>query len=512
MTRSRFLVQTSILVMVIYGANKVTGFVKLLLMTRTFGISAEADAYAAANQLPELLFALLAGGALTAALIPIYSDCLMRREQGRAATLANTVITLTLLGFGGITLLVAYVAPWITRTLLVPHFDPLRQTLTADLMRIMLLTFFIFAVSNVFTGLLQARQHFLAPALGTVLIDLGQIAGLVWLAPRFGIYGMAWGAVLGATTAFLILLPVLMRHRIGYRPALALHTRDMRDLTRLMGPRIVALGALQAVDLVLIRLASGLPQGSIAAYYYAQLIMVYMPRSLFGAAISTVLFPTMAEQFNARRLDELRRTATRGVQATLALVTPAAVGLVALGETGVHFLFPGGRLDAAGIALVYSLMIILSLRLVSEALQDILSVSFYAQHNTRIPMVATLVWMLLHIALSYLLVGPWGMHGLAWASTLAALVLAGALFVLALRNGVGLDVAALQRTLFPVTIATLAMTAVIFLLHRTELGTNAFLVTALVVGAGVYGGVLWGVGRLGGGKRLGDQEIRRLGD
>ncbi|MCB0157452.1 MAG: hypothetical protein KDD83_04940, partial [Caldilineaceae bacterium] len=113
MARSRFLIRTSILVMVIYGANKVTGFVKLLLMTKTFGISAAADAYAAASQLPELLFALLAGGALTAALIPIYSDSLLRGRDAQAAQLANTVVTLTLFGFGGITLLVAWAAPWI---------------------------------------------------------------------------------------------------------------------------------------------------------------------------------------------------------------------------------------------------------------------------------------------------------------------------------------------------------------------------------------------------------------
>ena len=496
MARSRFLIRTSILVMVIYGANKVTGFVKLLLMTKTFGISAAADAYAAASQLPELLFALLAGGALTAALIPIYSDSLLRGRDAQAAQLANTVVTLTLFGFGGITLLVAWAAPWITRTVLVPHFDPARQAMTADLMRIMLLTFLIFAVSNVFTGLLQAHQHFLAPALGTVLIDLGQIAGLIWLAPRLGIYGVAWGGVLGASAAFAILVPVLARQRIRYRPALALRTRDMRDLVRLMAPRIVALGAIQAVDLVLIRLASGLPQGSIAAYYYAQLIMVYMPRSLFGAAISTVIFPTMAEQFNARDLRGLRVTATRGIQATMALVIPAAVGLAALGLPGVRFLFPGGRLDAAGMALVYSLMLILTLRLVSEALQDILSVLFYAQHNTRLPMLATLAWMVLHISLSVTLVGPLGMAGLAWASTLAALALAAALFVLARRDGVGFDVAALGQTLVRVTIATAVMVLAILMLHRAGLGVTPFLVSALTIGAAVYGGVYWVVGRV----------------
>lgn len=495
MARSRFLVRTSILVMVIYGANKVTGFVKLLLMTKTFGISAEADAYAAANQLPELLFALLAGGALTAALIPIYSDGLTRGRDEQAAQLANTVVTLTLFGFGCITLLAAWAAPWITRVLLVPQFDPVRQAMTADLMRIMFLTFLIFAVSNVFTGLLQARQHFLAPALGTVLIDLGQIAGLVWLSPRLGIYGVAWGAAMGASAAFLILVPVLVRRRIGYRPALALRTRDMRDLARLMAPRIVALGAVQAVDLVLIRLASGLPPGSIAAYYYAQLIMVYMPRSLFGAAISTVIFPTMAEQYNAHDLRGLRLTATRGIQATMALVIPAAVGLVALGEPGVHFLFPGGRLDAAGIALVYGLMVILALRLVSEALQDILSVGFYAQHNTRIPMFVTLAWMVLHIGLSLLLVGPMGMYGLAWASTLAALAAALALLVLARRDGVGFDGRALGQTLVRVLAATALMSVAIMLLHRVEMGVTPFLITAVTIGAAVYAGVFWASGR-----------------
>ncbi len=486
MTHGRFLLRTSIMVIAVYGANKVTGFVKLLLMTRTFGVSPEADAYAAASQLPELLFAMLAGGALTAALIPVYADFRQRRDDSNATRLAHTVVTMTMVSFGALSLFVALIAPWIASELLVPHFSPEQQLRTAELMRISLIATAIFAVANVFTGLLHAHQHFLTPALATVLIDIGQIGGLIWLVDRWSIYGVAWGSVIGAILALLILTPALWRHRIGFRPSLDVATPGMHAVAYLMGLRVIALGAVQAVDLILIRLASGLPSGTISSYFYALLIMVFMPRSLFSAAIATVFFPTMSEQYNAGHEDALRLTATRGLQVILALVIPAAVGLVALGRPGVRFLFPGGRLEDSAVQVVYGLMVILALRLVSDAAQDQLSATFYAQHNTRVPMWTTLGWTIMNVALSVLLIGPLGIAGLAWASSAAAIALAIVLTILASRIGVGLDGRQLVGTIWKALVASAGMAVAIGELHRLQMPTSIFLPAALLSGTIIY--------------------------
>ena len=339
MSRTPHLVRSSFLVFFIFGLDKITGFVKLLLTTRLFGTGPEVDAFATANQLPELLLALLAAGALSAAFIPVYSSYLTQLRRREAESLAGTVLTLTVVVVGAACLVAIVTAPWLVRVVLAPHFPSETQQLTTQMMRIFLLAAVLISVSGVFGSVLHSHQHFLTPALGRVLIDLGQIAGMVLLVPIWGVLGMAWGSVLGAALTVLVQVPALARQRVRLRLQIDLGLTGVREVVRLMGPRVVTLGAFQAVDLVFIRLASALPAGSIAAFHYAMLVMLSMPKSLFGAAISQVIFPTMAEQYNTGWGQQLRETVSQGLRATWLLLLPAAVGLIVLGRPAVAFLF-----------------------------------------------------------------------------------------------------------------------------------------------------------------------------
>lgn len=486
MNRTQHLLRSTIIVIFLFGLNKVTGFVKLLLMTGRFGASAEADAFTAANQLPELFGAMLAGGALAAALIPVYSAYLIRGAHTEASDLANAVVTLTLVVMGVVAALAAWFALPLTQRLLVPAFAPEQQALTAELMQILLVAMAIFSISSIFSSLLNAHQHFFTPALGTVLLDLGQIFGLYCLAPTWGIHGVAWGSVIGGLLAWSIQAPVFGRLRIANRLRVRWRLAGLHEVARLMGPRIVTLGLAQAVDLIFIRLASSLPAGSIAAYYYALLIMVYMPKSLFGSAITTVIFPTLAEQYNRGDRDGLSQTLARALQAAWVLILPGAVGLVALGPTAVAFLLQRGAFDADATALVYTLLLIFAVRLVAETTQDILFLPFYAGHNTRTPMWVAIGWMGVNVVLSYALVGPFGIQGLALASTLAVILATLALY--ALNRGVegrfhGIP---LGLSLGRAVLASLGMATVVLTIRWLALETLPFLVLAIGAGGATY--------------------------
>ena len=428
MNRTRHLVRSSALVLSLYVLEKITGLAKLFLMTRQFGTGADADAYTAANQLPELFLYALTGGAVAAAFIPVYSSYLVGRRRGQADALGNTLFTLTVLAVGGIALLAGLAAPWICQVLLVPEFSPELQALTAELMRIVLLSSVIVGVASVFSSLLQAHRHFLAPALALSLIDLGQIFGLYVLAPRWGIHGVAWGSVIGALLLLCTQLPALRFKHISVGLGLSLRLSGVGEMARLIWPRMVTVGVVQAVDLIFLRLASPLPAGSITAYFYAMLVIVAMPKSLFTGAITTVFFPTLADEYNGGRLATMQSTLYAGLRAAWLLTIPSAVGLLALGEPAVSFLFQRGAFDERSTSLVFGLMTVLALRLVTDTTQDVVSMAFYARHNTRIVMWANLGWAALYILLCGLLVDPYGIWGLALASTLSSLALAGLLF------------------------------------------------------------------------------------
>ncbi len=494
MTRTQHLVRSSLLVILIFGINKVTGFGKLLLMTSIFGTGAAADAYAAANQLPELFLAMLTGGALAAAFIPIYSSYLTHGNTEDAAALANTVFTLTLALVGGICLAAAVAAPWLVSVVLVPDFSPEQQALTAGLMRTILLSSALISIASLMTSLLHAHQHFLAPAWATVVIDIGQIVGILLFWKSWGIYGAAIGSILGAALQIAIQIPALRRYRIGMRMRLALRLRGVYELARLMWPRVITLGVFQAVDLVFIRLASQMADGNISAYFYAMLAMVAMPKSLFGTAIAHVIFPTLAEQYNNGSPTHLRDTVTQGLRATWLLILPAAVGLLALGEPAVAFLFQRGAFDEGSTRLVYTLMAILSLRLIGDASQDILSLIFYARHNTIVPMWLNIGWMILNVGLSLLLVEQWGIVGLAWASSLASLALALALFLIGRNLGEFLDEPLLRVTLRRLLLACLSMAGMITAIHQLDLATVPFVITAIGGGGAAFIGVYMALG------------------
>ena len=490
MSRSRHLARSTLLVLSLYILEKITGLGKLFLMTRQFGTGADADSFTAANQLPELFLYALTGGAIAAAFIPVYSAYLTHQQPAEAEALGNTVFTLTLLVLGTICAVVALAAPWLCRVLLVPEFSPEQQALTAELMRIALLSSLIVGVSGVFGSLLQARQHFLAPALALSLIDLGQIFGLYVLAPRWGIHGVAWGNVIGAVLLLLTQLPALRHKGIRLYPAIALRLAGSRELLRLIWPRVVSIGVVQAVDLVLIRLASPLPAGSITAYFYALLVIVAMPKSLITGAITAVFFPTLAEEYNAGRVHRMQAILYAGLRAVSLLVIPAGVGLLALGQPAVAFLFERGAFDARSTSLVFGLMTILALRLITDSSQDVLALAFYARHNTLVVMWGNLGWAAAQIGLSLLLVDAFGIGGLAGATTLASGGLTIALYWLNRRLTPERQAEReLLLALVRCLAACCAMVGVIFAIRSLELATLPYLATAVLAGLLVYGGV-----------------------
>jgi len=485
MNRTRHLLQSTIIVILLFGLDKVVGLARTLVVGATFGTTPAFDAFTAANQLPEVFVTLISGGALAAAFIPVYSARLTSDRAREAARLANSTLTLVLLVLGGVSALGALFAPWVTRVLLVPNFPAEMQALTAELMRIILVQTTIFGISGVLSSVLNAHQHFALPALAPMALHFGYFFGIYLLVPRLGVHGLAWGTVVGGLLHILIQVPALIRYRFRYRPALGLHLPGVQEIVRLMGPRIVTLGTIQIADLFIIRLTSGLPAGSTSGYFYAYYLQ-QLPETLFGTAIGIVVFPTLAELFNAGQIARLKRTAINALKIVWMLTIPAGAGLVLLGRPAIALVLERGAFDAASTALVYSVLIFFSVRVVAEATLEIVARLFYAQHNTRVPMYAALVWLAVTIALLYLFVDDLGVGGLALATTVAFTVQSTLLFFL---NRVALGslferelLAGLGRAL----VATAGMSAVVWLVGRLLGSGFLFLATGAAAGAVTY--------------------------
>lgn len=467
MNRARHLLQSSTLVIVFFGLDKVIGLARTLLIGRAFGTGPAYDAFTAANQLPEVFVTLISGGALAAAFIPVYSAHLTGEKAQNAARVANATLTLVLVILGTISAIGALFAPWLTSTFLVPEFPAELQRLTAELMRIILLQTTLFGISGVLSSILNAHQHFALPALAPIALQVGYFVGLFVFVPAMDgdIHGLAWGTVVGGLLHILIQVPALIRYRFRYRPLLGIHLDGVREIVRLMGPRIVTLGTIQIADLFIIRLTSGLSSGSTSGYFYAYYLQ-QLPETLFGTAIGIVVFPTLAEVFNAGDLARLKRLAMNALKIVWMLTIPAGAGLILLGRPAIALVLERGAFDAASTSLVYGVLIFFSIRVVSEATLEIVARLFYAQHNTITPMYASLVWLGVTVSLLYLFVDDLGVGGLALATTIGFTVQSTLLFILNRRALGALGERGLLRSMGRALLATGGMSLVILLIRR----------------------------------------------
>ena len=413
------------LVMALFVISRVLGLLREMVISHQFGTGGDLDAYLAAFRLPDILFQIVAGGALASAFIPTFSAHLARQDDRGAWRLASAIINLVLLLTSITAVLAALLAPWLVSSIIAPGFDAPRQALTAELMRLMLVTPVIFGVSGVIMGILNARQHFLLPALAPILYNLGIILGAMILAPDMGVRGLAVGVVAGALGHLLVQVPGLVQHGLRYTPILGLRDPSVREVGRLMLPRVVGLAAVQINFLVNTILASGLVAGSLAAVNYAWLLML-LPQGVFAQSIATAAFPTFSTQAARGQVAEMRSTLSATLRAILYLALPAAVGLVVLSRPLVQLIFERGAFTETSTEMVAWALAFFALGLPAHATVEIVVRAFYALHDTKTPVLVGIGAMALNVILSLVFIAlfeglGWMPHGgLALSNALAA--------------------------------------------------------------------------------------------
>jgi putative peptidoglycan lipid II flippase len=421
--------------------SNLTNLVSIILMGTTFGTEGELDAFFAANRVSETLFTLMAGGALGSAFIPTFTGLLTKDKWKTAWKLASAIINLLLVVLITAAILAAIFAQPLVRYVLAPGFadKPGLEALTVDLLRIMLPSAVIFGISGLVMGILNSHQKFFIPALTPALYRLGMIFGMVFLAPNQGIFGLAWGVVIGAALHLVSQIPTLLRLKGQYFPILGLNQPAVREVGILMAPRLFGVAAVQLNFWVTTRLASGMAKGSVTGVSLAFTIML-LPQAIIGQAVAIAALPTFSAQYALGKFSELRTSLASSLRGILFLALPATVGLIFLRQPIVALMFEyGDNFDARSTQIVAWALLWYAAGLVGHCLVEIFSRAFYALHNTLIPVVVGVLAMALNIGLSFTFAGwferlGWMPHGgLALANSLAT-GLEGAVLWALMRN------------------------------------------------------------------------------
>ncbi|MGC8856972.1 MAG: murein biosynthesis integral membrane protein MurJ, partial [Anaerolineae bacterium] len=327
------LTRNSLIVAFFFGLDKILAFVRAGIISRRYADSVYLlDTFNAANNLPDVLFALISGGALAMAFIPLLSEYLTTRDRAAAWDLFSRVANVAFLVTAGLALLIALFAePIVDAEIgIAPGFNAAQRTLLADLMRLNLIGTLIFSISGLVMAALQANQHFVLPALAPIAYNLGQIFGAIFLVPRWGIHGLVYGVILGAVLHLLVQAPALFKFGFRWTPALDLRHTGLLEALRLIAPRLLTMGGIQLIVLARDNLASRLGQeGAVTALTYGWMMM-QVPETILGTAIATAMLPTLSEYAARGDLGGFHQTIERGLRVLISLTLPIAaiVGVV----------------------------------------------------------------------------------------------------------------------------------------------------------------------------------------
>jgi putative peptidoglycan lipid II flippase len=492
--------RAALVVMIAYVASAVLGVLRSVIITALFGAGPEVDAFVAAQRVPELLFNLVAGGALGSAFIPVFAGLLAEDRRDEAWRMTSAVITLLTLVTLALAVVTYIAAPWIVQTALRPGDTPAQQALAVDLMRIMLSTVVIFGVSGLMMGILNAHQHFWRPAAAMSFYNLGIIAGAILLKPVMGVAGLAWGTVLGALLHLAIQLPAVRHVGARLRPVFDPRSPGVGEVLRLMGPRIIGQGVVQFNFFIIGTFTSFMVDGAQTVVTMAFTVM-FTALGVIGQSLGTAVFPSLSTLATQEDMPGYRRTLGSALRSVLFLAIPASVGLIVLAQPVIGALYQRGAWSPAATAGAAWALQFFALGLVAHALLEILARAFYALHDTWTPVLVGLATMLLNIALNVVLIRVLGepgnlargsYAGLALAMTLATTIETTTLWLLLRRRIGGMDGPRVWALVWRTTIAALVMGGVLWGLQAVLLaGGNVYLVTVLgvVIGAGLFFGL-----------------------
>jgi putative peptidoglycan lipid II flippase len=405
-------------------ASRILGVVRDRILAGSFGAGVTLDSYYAAFRIPDLIFNLVVLGALSAGFIPVFSSLIKDRngESGDknkdAWQLVSNILNFLLILLVILSALGIIFSGSLTK-LITPGFSLEQQQEVAVLTRIMFLSPIFLGLSGIMGGILQSFKRFLVYSLAPILYNLGIIVGALYFVDLWGASGLAWGVVLGAALHFVVQIPSVYRLGFKYKTFISWGDKNIRKIAAMMVPRTMSL-AISQINLVVITIiASGLAEGSLTAFNFANNLQAF-PVGIFGISFAIAAFPSLAE--SASDYQKLVKHFSNTIRQILFFVIPASVLIIALRAQIIRVVLGTGNFDWRSTFMTMDALGFFALSLFAQATIPLLTRVFYAKHNSKTPFYFGLIAILVNIFLSFYLSKSLGVAGLALAFSIANII------------------------------------------------------------------------------------------
>jgi len=411
-------------------ASRFLGIFRDRILASEFGAGQVLDMYYAAFRIPDLIFNLLVLGALSAGFIPVFTDLCQKRFsleflcfgknkcQDEAWYVANSVFNLLGVSLITISAIAIIFAPSLMR-LITPGFNEENIQITANLTRIMFLSPLFLGLSSVMGGILQSFRRFFVYSLAPIAYNVGIIIGALYFVPVWGIYGLAYGVVLGALMHFFVQLPTVFA--LGYRwlPVLNIKHKAVRQIIKMMVPRTISLAITQINLVVTTIIASTLVAGSLTVFNLANNLQSF-PVGIFGISFAIAAFPTLSKYVKDEVL--LIKNFSKVLRQIIFFILPATVLILTLRAQIIRVILGAGAFNWRDTILTIDTLTYFSLSLFAQAAIPLLARMFYVKKNSQTPFISGLVAATVNIVLSWHFSRTMGVAGLALAFSIANIV------------------------------------------------------------------------------------------
>lgn len=479
--------------------SRVLGILRDTVMAAKFGVGIDTDAYRLAFQIPDLVFFALAGGALSSAFIPIFSEYFHTDREDDAWKLFSVVTTvMSAVIIAVIVVLFVFAEP--VAHLVAPGKAPEVIPLIAHMSRIVLPAQFAFFVGGLMFGTLYARQQFAVPGLGPNIYNIGIIFGALVLSNFLfpPIVGMSWGALIGAIVGNL-LIPLWAMRRIGakFSPSFDLKHPGVKKVFVLMLPVVLGLSLPGVYGLIMQAFGSYYADGINTALDLSNKLM-QAPLGIFGQSLALAVFPTLSQYFAQGQMGLYRSQLAATLKTVIYITVPVSVLMWVFAPDIVNLAFAYGKAGSADLSALVLCLRMFSIGIFAWCLHPVLMRAFFAMHKSVTPVVLGTLTTALFLGLSFVLrQTSLSYLALPLASSISAIALAAALlWAVAAQagreEGSAVDIGGIATTLIKAAIASAIVggfcyLALLYLPAGSGLGRNAWALGKLgVIGLGGF--------------------------
>ncbi|NLL06293.1 MAG: murein biosynthesis integral membrane protein MurJ [Clostridiaceae bacterium] len=447
--------------------SRLTGFLREMLVPSLIGVNEVADAYNLAFKITGLMYDLLVGGAISAALIPILSGYIAKKDEENGWKAVGTFINVSMVAMVFVCFAGILFAPKLV-VIMSQNSDNVNMPLAVEITRILFPSVAFLMMAGLSTGVLNSYQRFAAAAFGPTLYNLGSALSIfIFAKSKWGVKGIAFGVMTSAFVYFVFQFSFAYRNFKLYRPKFYLKHEGFRRLFKLAIPSLMSSAVVQINAIITSSFALQFPPGSLTALNTADRTW-QMPYGVFAQGMGIAMLPSLSSYLAVGKVEEYKDTLMKGIKTVLLMTVPAGVGFIVLREPVMRTMFKiTSEFNEDTVRLTGSILMFFSIALLSQSIVTVLNRAFYANNDTKTPLIIGVTTIILNFILSavFLRYTSLGVSGMALSYSTVSLVNAVLLLTILNVKMKGIHLRKLSKFLVKIVPASIIMGIVLYFLN-----------------------------------------------